>query len=175
MQRKIMLRKILIVGAIACFSVLAFGLGFGLTPAQDSPAQPIDRPVTSSAINPHIPAYHAHPPSGPLPATIDPKQFNDAETQNLYAIAARVKRVLYQEPCYCGCDKEAGHKSLLDCYVDRHAATCDVCKKEGAYAYMQTRRGKTAAQIRSEIVNGKWSSVDLSEYDTPASPKLLHP
>jgi hypothetical protein len=25
--------------------------------------------------------------------------------------------------CYCECDKHAGHRSLLSCYTDGHAAT----------------------------------------------------
>ena len=118
-----------------------------------------------------VPPYHTSPPSGTLPATIDPKQFGDAVTQNIYALAAQVKEVLYQEPCYCGCDKEAGHKSLLDCYVDRHGSFCDVCKKEAVYAYLRTKKGETAEQIRKEIIEGKWKDVDLTKYEKPLTSK----
>jgi uncharacterized protein with PCYCGC motif len=112
-----------------------------------------------------VPAHHENPPSGALPATIDPKQFPDAQTQNIYTLAAQVKEILYQEPCYCGCDKDQSHKSLLDCYVDRHASLCDVCKKEAVYSYLHSKKGETAEQIRKEIVEGKWKEVDLSKYD----------
>jgi hypothetical protein len=112
-----------------------------------------------------VPAYHATRPHDPLPETLDPNQFPDAETQNIYALAAKEKAVLYQQPCYCRCDKEVGHKSLLDCYVDDHAAHCILCKKEAVFAYTETQAGKTAAQIRKEIMDGKWKDVDLSQYD----------
>lgn len=118
-----------------------------------------------------VPAYHATPPSEPLPATIDPKQFGDAVTQNIYALAAQVKEVLYREPCYCGCENDAGHKSLLDCYVDRHGSFCDVCKKEAVYTYVHSKQGETAEQIRKEIIEGKWKDVDLTKYDKPLASK----
>jgi hypothetical protein len=135
--------------------------------------QPANHPDQGSANakKSAVPAYHASPPSGSLPATIDLKQFGDAVTQNIYALAAQVKEVLYQEPCYCGCDKEAGHKSLLDCYVDRHGSFCDICKKEAVYTYVQTKKGETAAQIRKEIIEGKWKDVDLTKYEKPLPSK----
>jgi Protein of unknown function with PCYCGC motif len=126
-------------------------------PASNAPSKPAQADV---------PAYHAARPHDPLPDTLDPKQFPDAETQNIYALAAKEKAVLYQQPCYCRCDKEVGHKSLLDCYVDTHAAHCILCKKEAVFAYTETQAGKTAAQIRKEIMDGKWKDVDLSQYDS---------
>ena len=82
--------------------------------------------------------------TGALPDTLDPKQFSDARTQKIYAMAAKVKPVLYQQPCYCRCDREVGHTSLLDCFRDNHGSICDVCKKEAAYSYQQTKLGKTS-------------------------------
>jgi Protein of unknown function with PCYCGC motif len=126
---------------------------------------------SASAKKSAVPPYHASPPSETLPDTIDPKQFGDAVTQNIYALAAQVKEVLYQEPCYCGCDKDAGHKSLLDCYVDRHSTFCDVCKKEAVYTYVHAKKGETAEQIRKEIIEGKWKDVDLTKYEKPLDSK----
>jgi uncharacterized protein with PCYCGC motif len=149
------------------------GFGFGSLHAQNSSlshgAQPTangESGPAAKAADPNIPAYHPSRPHGPLPETLDPKQFADPETQNIYALAAKEKSVLYQLPCYCRCDKEVGHKSLLDCYVDNHASHCLLCKKEAAFAYTETQAGKTAAQIRKEIMDGKWKDVDLSQYDT---------
>lgn len=146
------------------------GFGFESLQAQNSSssqaaAQPAANGESRKA-DPNIPAYHPSRPHGPLPETLDPKQFADAETQNIYALAAKEKSVLYQLPCYCRCDKEVGHKSLLDCYVDDHASHCLLCKKEAAFAYTETQAGKTAMQIRKEIMDGKWKDVDLSQYDT---------
>jgi hypothetical protein len=163
----IALRRITIAAVI--FGSYA-GFGSGSMYAQNSkPTQ--TAPVATSgpaskAAGSDIPAYHPSRPHGPLPETLDPKQFADTETQNLYALAGKEKAILYQLPCYCRCDKEVGHKSLLDCYVDDHASHCILCKKEAAFAYTETQAGKTAAQIRKEIMDGKWKDLDLSQYDT---------
>jgi hypothetical protein len=138
--------------------------GFGLARAQNNVQ---NSPSASAAVS-DVPAHHEAPPKGRLPATLDPKLFPDAQTQNVYALAAKIKKILYQQPCYCHCDREVGHQSLLDCYVDRHAAACATCKMEAVFAYEESRRGKTAAEIREEITAGKWRTVDLSRYSTPA-------
>lgn len=138
--------------------------GFALAHAQND----VQKSMPASATVADVPAHHEAAPKGPLPATLDPKLFPDAQTQNVYALAAKVKKILYQQPCYCRCDREVGHQSLLDCYVDRHAAVCATCKMEAVFAYEESRKGKTAAQIRQEIIDGKWRTVDLSRYSTPA-------
>ena len=40
-----------------------------------------------------------------------------------HQIAQEIPDVLDQLYCYCECDKQQGHKSLLSCYTDGHAAT----------------------------------------------------
>jgi hypothetical protein len=120
------------------------------------------------------PAFHTEVPKGAMPATLDPTQFNDVLVQNAYSLAARVKRVLYQQPCYCHCDRSQGHGSLLDCYTGKHAAECGVCLREAFYSYEQSHKGKTAAQIREGIEKGEWRTVDISKYQqtlVPASAK----
>ena len=112
------------------------------------------------------PAYHSQVPAGALPQTLDPVSFVNPIVQNSYALAAKVKRVLYQQPCYCHCDRSIGHESLLDCFTSKHASVCDVCIREGVYAYEQTQKKKTAAQIRAGIERGEWQQVDLSKYET---------
>jgi len=111
-----------------------------------------------------VPSYHAYAPKPPLPTTIDPKQFPDALNRNAYTLAARIKPILFQQPCYCYCDRSVGHKSLLDCFVSAHGSECDPCRKEAIYSYEQSRKGKTAAQIRAGIIRGEWNSVDLRPY-----------
>jgi Protein of unknown function with PCYCGC motif len=113
-----------------------------------------------------IPAFHSQVPAGPLPATLSPETFTDVLVQNAYALAARVRKVLYQQPCYCHCDRSQGHGSLLDCFAGKHAAECGVCIREGLYSYEQTRKGKTPAQIRQGIEHGEWRQVDLTKYQT---------
>src|SRR5947209_13179518 len=62
-----------------------------------------------------VPAFHSNPPIGTLPQTMDSASFSDILTANAYAVAARIRKTLYQEPCYCHCDKSQGHTGLLDC------------------------------------------------------------
>lgn len=148
--------------------ILMAGAGFGIGFAHGG------QPTTNSALaqsaapgpDSDIPAYHAAPPNGALPDTLDPKQFSDARTQKIYAMAAKVKPVLYQQPCYCRCDREVGHTSLLDCFGDNHGSICDVCKKEAVYSYQQTKLGKSPAEIRAGIMAGKWKQVDLAKLDS---------
>jgi hypothetical protein len=113
-----------------------------------------------------VPSYHAYALAPPIPATLDPKQFPDALNRNVYAIAAKIKPILYQQPCYCYCDRHAGHKSLLDCYVSTHGSECDVCQKEAVLAYQLTKKGKTPAQIRTAIIRGDWKNVDMNPYSS---------
>jgi hypothetical protein len=167
-----MIRRAVILAVVSTVALLTFGAA--ALRAQNSTGQPSQSaPAPAPAPNPavkflktEVPAYHAEPPKGALPDTLDPAQFQDAQTRNIYTLAAKVKPVLYQEPCYCGCDKEVGHKSLLDCFTDLHGAHCILCKKEAAFTYSETQQGKTAAQIRKEIIDGKWKEVDLAAYDT---------
>ena len=114
-----------------------------------------------------VPKFHAEPPHGALPETLDPTQFTTIVVQNAYAVAAKIKKLLYQQPCYCHCDQHAGHTSLLSCYEDKHGSGCNVCMGEDFYTYEQSKQNKTAAQIRAGIIKGDWKSVDLHKYTLP--------
>jgi len=111
-----------------------------------------------------VPPYHNKAPRKELPPTLDPLRFPDGITQNAYAMAGKIKEVLYQQPCYCHCDREYGHASLLECFTGTHAAVCNICKMEAIYAYNETARKKTAAQIREGIINGEALKIDLAKY-----------
>lgn len=148
----------MICGAVLVFSVASVGV------AQRAYSRLPQEPADDS-----VPAFHAEPPRGPLPATLDPQLFPNAVVQNAYAVAARVKKLLYQQPCYCHCDRSQGHGSLLDCFTGKHAAECSVCIREGLYVYEQSRSSKSAAQIRAGIEKGEWRSVDISKYQTPST------
>jgi len=54
--------------------------------------------------------------------TLDPAQFV-GKAAAAHRVAREIPDVLDQLYCYCGCDKHQGHKSLLSCYTDGHAAT----------------------------------------------------
>ena len=118
-----------------------------------------------------VPAYHMQLPPGELPQTMDPTEFENPVVKNSYALAAKVKKVLYQEPCYCHCDRSVGHGSLLDCFTSKHGSGCNICMAEALYSYQQTKKGKTTAQIREGIQKGEWRQIDAAKYQTyPAKP-----
>ena len=115
-----------------------------------------------------IPAYNAWAPKGPLPALLSGTEltgpyFAHAYQVTVYKMAAKVPGVLYQEPCYCRCDREMGHKSLHSCFEGTHGAACSTCMKEAVYSYQQTKMGKTPAQIRAGIEKGEFMKVDLEK------------
>jgi hypothetical protein len=165
-----MMRNAILVATIFLIALAGFGVGFvhaQNAADQSGQSNPVDKEKES--VVPAVPAYHSSRPTGPLPETLNPAQFTDVQTQNVYALAAKVKDVLYQQPCYCHCDKDIGHTSLLSCYTDRHASVCALCQKEAVLAYTESQKGKTAVQIRKEIIDGKWKDVDLSKYEAPAA------
>jgi hypothetical protein len=154
----------------ALLILVAFAVGLLVLPQQSISANQLSSTAEQQATE-DVPAFHSTAPTGALPATMSPDNFSDPLVQNAYALAAHVKKVLYQQPCYCHCDRSQGHESLLDCFVSKHGAGCGVCVREDLYSYEQTRKGKTPAQIRAGIIQGEWQSVDVSKYQTPPAPK----
>jgi len=115
-----------------------------------------------------IPAFHLGPPKAALPGLMSGAQlagpnFAHAYQVMAYKMAAKVPGVLYQEPCYCRCDRAMGHTSLHSCFEGTHGAECSTCMKEGVYAYRETRAGRSPAQIRAGIERGEWMNVDLEK------------
>ena len=154
-------QKMLLAG-----SVLAAAAGglvlpeFAASSAQQMPG------MAAGAASPEepTPAFHAAAPRDALPPTMEASSFTDIQTFNAYVVAGRRKKVLYQQPCYCHCDRSQGHGSLLDCFASRHGSGCDICQKEAFYSYEQTQKGKTPAQIREGIIHGEWQKVDTAKY-----------
>ncbi len=114
-----------------------------------------------------VPAYHAGPPAkGSKLPPILPKErllgedFQYPYQRHAYELAAKTSNVIYQQPCYCYCDR-MGHGSLHSCFESTHAAECGVCLKELYYTYQSTKQGRTARQVREGIVRGDWKQVDL--------------
>jgi hypothetical protein len=144
--------------------LMAVALGLGIIP-QGASSRSMGTSSQEPSVEP-VPAFHSSVPAGPLPATLSPSLFTEPVAENAYSVAARIKKILYQEPCYCHCDRSQGHGSLLDCYVSKHAAVCGICEREDFYAYEQSRKGKTAAQIRDGIERGDWQGVDMTKYQS---------
>ena len=117
---------------------------------------------------PDIPAYHSAPPPKttklpPILSGLDltGPSFQNAFQSHAYLLAAKIPKVIYQQPCYCRCDRSVGHTSLHSCFESTHGAHCSTCLKELYFAYKMTRAGKTATQIRGAIERGEFESIDL--------------
>ncbi|HEV2699739.1 MAG TPA: PCYCGC motif-containing (lipo)protein [Terriglobales bacterium] len=119
-----------------------------------------------------VPAFHQAPPanSATLPQILGKEQlWGDIDQypyqSHAYELAPKVQNVLYQQPCYCYCDR-MGHKSLRSCFEGTHGAQCSTCLKELYYSYQMTKQHKTAAQVRKGIVAGEWRQIDLQSAAT---------
>jgi len=84
-----------------------------------------------------------------------------AYQMHAYELAAKIPNVIYQQPCYCYCDRGMGHNSLHSCFSSTHGAQCGTCLKELYYTYTMYKQGKTAQQIRAGIIKGDWKQIDL--------------
>lgn len=69
-----------------------------------------------------VPTPEAAPAAQELPETLPPERFSGAVAES-YGIARAIPDVLADLHCYCGCDRSMGHRHLLDCFADDHAAS----------------------------------------------------
>ena len=99
-------------------------------------------PTTSSDANDAI--------GGEKRPILSPDNFK-GKTAYTYQIANEVPDVLDNIYCYCHCQKHSGHKSLLSCYTDKHAAFCDVCQNEAIMAYELYKQGKDIKTIKKMV------------------------
>src|SRR5208282_4706845 len=115
-----------------------------------------------------VPDFHSAPPAGAeLPRILTPEQLtgNNARFSyqtHAYELAAKIPKVIYQQPCYCHCDRGMGHTSLHSCFSGTHGAECGTCLKELYYTYTMYKQHKTAREIRAGIIKGDWKAIDLS-------------
>ena len=121
----------------------------------------------SAGENSSVPAFNPAPHSErmKLPPILTRGQLWGSNDQypyqsHAYELAAKIDKVLYQQPCYCYCDR-MGHKSLRSCFEDTHGAECSTCMKELYYSYQMTKQHWTAEQIRKGIIRGDWENIDL--------------
>jgi len=116
-----------------------------------------------------VPHFNDGPPSrGKILAPILTKdqlygpQAQYAYQIHAYELAAKIPKIIYQQPCYCYCDRGMGHTSLHSCFSGTHGAMCSTCLKELYYAYSMNKQHKTARQIRAAIIKGEWKEIDLA-------------
>lgn len=120
----------------------------------------------SAGENSGVPAFNPAPHRGArLPPILTKGQLWGTNDQHpfqshAYELAAKIENLIYQQPCYCYCDR-MGHKSLHSCFENTHGAECATCMKELYYSYQMTKQHKTAEQIRKGIIRGEWKNLDL--------------
>jgi Protein of unknown function with PCYCGC motif len=114
-----------------------------------------------------VPAFNVGAPKKgtKLPPILDKEQLWGENAQfpyqtHAYELAAKIPNVIHQQPCYCYCDR-MGHNSLHSCFESTHGAVCGTCLKEVYYSYAESKKGKTAAQIREGIKKGEWKQINL--------------
>jgi len=90
--------------------------------------------------------------------TLSPEYFF-GKTARAYKAAREIPHVLDKIYCYCNCQKKAGHKSLLTCYVDRHGSKCDICMKEANMAYDLYKEGYKTDEIVRKVESAIASRV----------------
>ena len=137
-----------------------------LLDAASHPARHTPRPQQASSQDGKVRrSYHEQPPTETLPTTLDAAQFTENKTAFVaYSIAAKIPTLLYQEPCYCPCDKMEGHQSLLDCYTSQHGVHCHICARGVIFTYEQARAGKSPAEIRAAMEEGGLWEFDREKY-----------
>jgi Protein of unknown function with PCYCGC motif len=115
-----------------------------------------------------VPHFNTAPPAkgAKLPPILTKDQLWGENAQfpyqtHAYELAAKIPNVIYQQPCYCYCDRGMGHNSLRSCFSGAHGAQCATCMQELYYAYTMHKQGKTARQVRAGIIRGDWKQLDL--------------
>ncbi len=95
---------------IVATAVLLVVIGVALTDRNNHETRPAPAPraVETGAV-----------PDGP--PTLAPARFSGKVAQ-AYQVAKEIPEVLREIYCYCKCDVTVGHRHLLDCYRDDHAA-----------------------------------------------------
>jgi len=139
---------------IALIAVAAISTSAQFTPANEVPAYNAAPPKKGEVLPPILSGAQLSGPYFTMPVQVA-----------AYQAAAKVPRVLHQLPCYCYCDRNHGHKSLHSCFEDTHGAQCGTCMAEALFAEQEVKKGKTAKQIRAEIIRGDYKNLDLQKYN----------
>lgn len=98
-------------------------------------------------------------PSGRNDASrvLAPEQFSDPETRHAYWVATQIPATLNQLYCWCGCENTGQHRSNLQCFEDKMAVSCAVCRGTAEIAFDMTRKGVTDAGRIQATVDTKWA------------------
>lgn len=92
---------------------------------------------------------------GETRATLRPSLFR-GRVAKAYSIAQESRELLDSIYCYCHCERNFGHKSLLTCFVDRHASECNICQDQAIFASSRVHDGFSIRQVRKAVDQKFW-------------------
>lgn len=78
------------------------------------------------------------------------------KTATAYRVASKKPDLMDAMYCYCYCSRSIGHKSLLSCFTDNHAANCGICQEQAFYASSLDKKGYDIAQVRKAVDKKFW-------------------
>jgi Protein of unknown function with PCYCGC motif len=81
---------------------------------------------------------------------MDPMLFS-GQVREAYKVAQENPALFSRLHCYCGCDKQEGHTSLLDCFRTKHGSACEICVGEALEAKKLAEEGTPVEQIRDAL------------------------
>lgn len=120
---------------------------------------------------PPIP-YDGYPASRPMPVV-----------RAAYEFAAMHPEVLRYMPCFCACDRSAGHRGNHDCFVksrgadgritqwDSHGYGCAVCMDVARDSMQMYNSGASVASIRAAI-DRKYAAAGPPTATVPDPPRV---
>ncbi len=139
-------KTVLVVTAI---TVVAIG-GWALHKNGSKKSSPSDASSAQSS-QAGVPPYYANLDGLTVPKTLSPQEFSNPVAREGYQIATKIPKVLMQMPCYCHCDI-MGHKSLLDCFTGKHAASCNICLDSASFVYGRWKTSVPIPTIRQQLI-----------------------
>jgi hypothetical protein len=101
-------------------STALLGLGLGAAACGGGGSSAASKAVPKSDLATRFAKYRvASEPNGDLAKVVWPSYVTNApaEVKTLYEFQVTHGDLMKWMPCYCGCGKNAGHKSNRDCYV----------------------------------------------------------
>lgn len=114
---------------LLALGLLATGCSQGTAPPVRDRSKPVPQRAPSQKAEqtpqaPRVPAFFETAAAArPLPRMVPPSRYEGYPVvQTAYRIAAEIPEVLAQQPCYCYCDRSAGHRGLADCWANDHGA-----------------------------------------------------
>ena len=90
----------------------------------------VSTPWLQSESDQGVPHFNAVPPAAgsKLPPILTKDELWGDNAQfpyqtHAYELAAKIPKVIYQQPCYCYCDRGMGHTSLHSCFSGTHGCS----------------------------------------------------